>query len=134
MSGNDNSKANAGFDGPRPGGGQGGTSDSSSHGEQQKTDWPKKVGKMYEEYLASCPGSHETIGNFGSTSPSESWNPLMSVSCFAVNNRHDYSLLSLVMMMMTVRINIYLAWNSIWNSFKWVLQNLRGELIMKLLE
>ena len=100
MSGNDNSRTNTGFDDPQSGGGHGETSDSSSHGGQIKTDWKKKADEMVKEYLASCPGSYETTGNFGNTSPSESWNPLMNVSCFAINNRHDCSLLSLLIMMM----------------------------------
>lgn len=102
MSGNDNSSTNTGFDGPQPGGGHGGTSDSSSHGGQQKIGWKRKSDEMFEEYLASCPRSSRPIGNFGNTSPSESRNPLMNVSCFAINNRHDCSLLSLLMMMMIV--------------------------------
>lgn len=80
MSGNDNSGTNTGFDDPQSGGGHGETSDSSSHGGQQKTDWKKKADEMVKEYLASCPGSYETTGNFGNTSPSESWNPLMNES------------------------------------------------------
>lgn len=88
MSGNDNSRTNTGFDDPQSGGGHGETSDSSSHGGQQKTDWKKKAGEMVEKYLAICPGSHETIENIGNTSPSEPRNPLMDVSCLAVNNSH----------------------------------------------
>ncbi|XP_022807538.1 uncharacterized protein LOC111344561 [Stylophora pistillata] len=80
--GSDTSRTpNAGFNGPLVGGDHGGTLDSFSHRGQPKRDLKKEVDKMYEEFLAGCPGSHGTNENFGNASPSlGQWNPLMNES------------------------------------------------------
>ena len=83
--GDDNGNTNAVFDGPLRGGDYGGTSDSFSHKEHQKTDWKKFADKATEDYIAGCPGSYRTSEHFRNTSlSSEERNPPMNVCFFVI--------------------------------------------------
>lgn len=102
----DNTRTNAGFDGP-----SGGMSDSFSHGGQQKTEWQKKVDEMIEEFLAECPGSHGTSGNFRSaSSSSEQGNPLRNVGLLLVK-------IKVIIVISIFSYNIFIMFNCLDQSF-----------------